>query len=71
MPLGRWPTPIRRLQLGSGDLPVKDEGQASPIYGGNKVRKLERSLAVLLDPELPSNWSTKARGSLARIVRLE
>lgn len=49
------PTPVRRLDLDlakrpsepelRGRLWVKDEGLASPAYGGNKVRKLEYLLA--------------------------
>lgn len=48
-PLGTWPAPVRRLDV---DLPgevalfLKDEGGVSPVYGGNKVRKLELALAV-------------------------
>jgi 1-aminocyclopropane-1-carboxylate deaminase/D-cysteine desulfhydrase-like pyridoxal-dependent ACC family enzyme len=47
--LGAWPAPVRRLRV---DLPgevalfVKDEGRVNPVYGGNKVRKLELALAV-------------------------
>jgi 1-aminocyclopropane-1-carboxylate deaminase/D-cysteine desulfhydrase-like pyridoxal-dependent ACC family enzyme len=49
--LGRFPTPVRRLAglpFGPGELWVKDDARASPIYGGNKVRKLERSLGIAL-----------------------
>ena len=40
--LGSWPTPMRVLAPG---LWIKDEAAASPVYGGNKVRKLEWLLA--------------------------
>ena len=49
--LGRFPTPVRRLEglpLGPGELWVKDDARSSPVYGGNKVRKLERSLGIAL-----------------------
>ena len=41
------PTPVRKLEVPGlrGRLWVKDEGLASPAYGGNKVRKLEYLLA--------------------------
>ena len=46
--IGTYPTPVRRLSgLGTPDVElwVKDDGQTHPLYGGNKVRKLERILA--------------------------
>jgi len=52
--LGEFPTPLRELAsfqraLGRPDGPaalyVKDDGVSSPVYGGNKVRKLELLLA--------------------------
>ncbi len=47
LPLGRFPTPVRLTgKAGSIDeLWVKDDGQSSLLYGGNKVRKLELILA--------------------------
>ena len=45
--LGQFPTPLRRLQLAgvdSHDIWVKDDGCSATLYGGNKVRKLERLL---------------------------
>jgi D-cysteine desulfhydrase len=39
--LGSWPTPVRRLDVGSAQLWCKDEGGCARPYGGNKVRKLE------------------------------
>ncbi|MFT5682031.1 MAG: D-cysteine desulfhydrase [Myxococcota bacterium] len=42
VPLGSWPGPITRL---AEDLYSLDEGVCSPVYGGNKVRKLEHILA--------------------------
>ncbi len=48
MRLGRYPTPVDRYAdaLGPGrPLWVKRDDRTSPLYGGNKVRKLERVLA--------------------------
>lgn len=47
LPLGRWPTPVRPLAVAAGGARVwvKDEGACAEPYGGNKVRKLELSLA--------------------------
>ena len=47
--LGSYPTPLRRLEGLVGaehDLWVKDDGRTAPLYGGNKVRKLERLLEL-------------------------
>lgn len=40
--IGTYPTPIERVD---GNLWIKRDDLVSPIYGGNKVRKLERLLA--------------------------
>lgn len=40
--LGRYPTPVARAE---GNLWIKRDDQVAPLYGGNKVRKLERLLA--------------------------
>ena len=48
LPLGEWPTPVQRLALGErlgADLWVKRDDLSAPLYGGNKVRKLEHLLA--------------------------
>jgi D-cysteine desulfhydrase len=47
--LGSYPTPLRKVELAGemgGELWVKDDGQSALPYGGNKVRKLERLLAL-------------------------
>lgn len=47
--LGSYPTPLRKVEIpgpASGDLWIKDDGQSAQAYGGNKVRKLERLLAL-------------------------
>jgi len=47
--LGSYPTPLRKVEIpgpASGDLWIKDDGQSAQTYGGNKVRKLERLLAL-------------------------
>ncbi|MEU7906907.1 pyridoxal-phosphate dependent enzyme [Actinoplanes sp. NPDC049118] len=46
--LGSGPTPVRRL-AGSPQVWVKDDSGYGTIYGGNKVRKLEWTLADLLE----------------------
>lgn len=47
--LGSYPTPLRRVS-GPSDVEheiwVKDDGHTASMYGGNKVRKLERLLAA-------------------------
>lgn len=48
--LGRVPTPVRRVELlsdGQAELWVKDDGWLHPLYGGNKIRKLEYLLGPL------------------------
>jgi 1-aminocyclopropane-1-carboxylate deaminase/D-cysteine desulfhydrase-like pyridoxal-dependent ACC family enzyme len=45
--LGTYPTPFWRaqgLQTEHHDVWIKDDGRSSSLYGGNKVRKLERLL---------------------------
>lgn len=47
--LGNYPTPLRRLEGIPGachELWIKDDGVSALPYGGNKVRKLERLLAL-------------------------
>ena len=49
--LGRVPSPVRFLESASterAELWVKDDGQLHPLYGGNKIRKLEYLLADAL-----------------------
>ena len=47
--LGDYPTPVQRLEgLGHDNLWIKREDLSSPLYGGNKVRKLEFVLADAL-----------------------
>ena len=44
--LGTFPTPVHPLrQLSCENLWIKRDDQSSPVYGGNKVRKLEFILA--------------------------
>jgi 1-aminocyclopropane-1-carboxylate deaminase/D-cysteine desulfhydrase-like pyridoxal-dependent ACC family enzyme len=48
--VGSFPTPVEKLdglgkKLGRGDLFVKCDNLSGPLYGGNKVRKLEFLLA--------------------------
>lgn len=47
--LGTYPTPFwraERLEHALTDVWIKDDGKSSSVYGGNKVRKLERLLAA-------------------------
>jgi D-cysteine desulfhydrase len=45
--LGVFPTPVHRLQnLDIDNLWIKRDDQSSPVYGGNKIRKLEFILAA-------------------------
>ncbi|HUR14816.1 MAG TPA: pyridoxal-phosphate dependent enzyme [Mycobacteriales bacterium] len=44
VPLTGGPSPVRRLDL-PGEVWVKDDGGIGTVYGGNKVRKLEWTLA--------------------------
>lgn len=49
-PLGNWPTPVQKLDklgraVGHDNLWMKKEDLSSDIYGGNKVRMLEFTLA--------------------------
>lgn len=49
--LGRVPSPVRRLESVSTEhveLWVKDDGALHPLYGGNKIRKLEYLLGDAL-----------------------
>ena len=46
--LGNWPTPVNRLRHLERDnqIFIKNDGASGPLYGGNKVRKLEFLLAA-------------------------
>jgi len=53
VPLGEWPTPVERMRglekaHGLPAFYVKRDDMSSTVYGGNKVRKLEFSLADAL-----------------------
>jgi len=51
LPLGRYPTPVQRIAALSTpqcDFWVKRDDLTHEVYGGNKVRKLERLLAEVL-----------------------
>ncbi len=48
--LGNWPTPLQPLKklslfLGSSSIYIKRDDLSNPLYGGNKIRKLELILA--------------------------
>jgi 1-aminocyclopropane-1-carboxylate deaminase/D-cysteine desulfhydrase-like pyridoxal-dependent ACC family enzyme len=68
VPLGRFPTPIRRLEevgiaLKSPNVFVKDDSLTGPLYGGNKVRKLEFLLGDAIDQGYDTVWTVGAVGS--------
>lgn len=46
LPLGSYPTPIERIELGRADRYIKRDDLSAKPYGGNKVRKLEFLLAA-------------------------
>ena len=47
MELGNFPTPVHPLKrLGLENIWIKRDDQSSPVYGGNKIRKLEFILAA-------------------------
>ncbi len=47
MHLGSYPTPVHRLRVpDAADLWIKRDDLTSPVYGGNKIRKLEFILAA-------------------------
>ncbi len=53
VPLGRFPTPVQKLErlgreIGVHDLYIKRDDLSGDVYGGNKVRKLEFILAMVL-----------------------
>ena len=60
MPLGRFPTPVARVEglvPASVELWIKHDDQSGPVYGGNKVRKLEFLLA---EAAARGGWSRSA-----------
>ena len=53
--LGQFPTPIKHLsqlgkEIGPDYIYLKHDGLSGPIYGGNKIRKLEFLLGDALTP---------------------
>ena len=65
--LGAWPTPVQRLrtlggQLGA-DLWIKRDEGSGPLYGGNKVRKLEPLLGEAVARESESVLTVGGIGS--------
>lgn len=66
--LGTTPTPVRPLrtlgkELALSELWLKDDGQSSDLYGGNKVRKLEFLLARTLQRQRKRVMTFGALGS--------
>jgi 1-aminocyclopropane-1-carboxylate deaminase/D-cysteine desulfhydrase-like pyridoxal-dependent ACC family enzyme len=64
--LGSWPTPVDRLDPPDGwggELWMKRDDLSSPLYGGNKVRKLEYLLADARDSDAGRLITTGVVGS--------
>ncbi len=63
--LGKWPTPLERLPGISQEplLLVKRDDLSHPLYGGNKVRKLELILADVLRKGFPEVITSGGLGS--------
>ncbi|MDX9721505.1 MAG: pyridoxal-phosphate dependent enzyme [Myxococcota bacterium] len=64
-PIGHWPSPVTQLRLGIGgaELWLKQDDQSGPLYGGNKVRKLEFILGSALSKGHTELWTVGAVGS--------
>ncbi|MCX5747311.1 MAG: pyridoxal-phosphate dependent enzyme, partial [Proteobacteria bacterium] len=63
MTLGDWPTPVRAVRALGGELWFKCEGDAHPLYGGNKVRTLEAWFGHARARHARRLWSIGAFGS--------
>ncbi|MFQ5822605.1 MAG: 1-aminocyclopropane-1-carboxylate deaminase/D-cysteine desulfhydrase [bacterium] len=68
MPLGKFPTPVERLEnlgkkLGLNNLWIKRDDLSGEIYGGNKVRTLEFSLAEATNKQADLIFTYSALGS--------
>lgn len=66
VPLGAWPTPIQRVELadgGAAPLWIKREGDADPVYGGNKIRTLEAWFGHACSLGARRLWAIGAYGS--------
>ena len=64
--LGSYPTPLWRLDGSDArthDVWIKDDGRTADLYGGNKVRKLERLLAAARRPGARRLLTLGAAGS--------
>lgn len=66
--LGNFPTPVERLQrlgeqFGLSDFYIKRDDISGPLYGGNKVRKLEFVLADAIARGYDKVWTVGAIGS--------
>lgn len=62
-PLGHWPTPLRPLPIAGRAVWVKHEGDAHPVYGGNKLRTLEMWFGHALERGARRIWAIGAYGS--------
>jgi len=63
VPLGHWPTPIAPIEVDGRTLWFKCEGDAHPLYGGNKLRTLEVWLGHARAQGARRIWAIGAYGS--------
>ena len=61
--LGDWPTPLDRIDVEGKPIWIKREGDASALYGGNKVRTLEAWLGHVRAAGAERIWAIGAYGS--------
>jgi 1-aminocyclopropane-1-carboxylate deaminase/D-cysteine desulfhydrase-like pyridoxal-dependent ACC family enzyme len=61
--IGQWPTPVTALEIEGRPVWVKQEGDAHPLYGGNKVRTLELWFGHALARGARRIWAIGAYGS--------
>lgn len=61
--LGAWPTPLTQLSIAGRPVWIKHEGDAHPLYGGNKLRTLEVWFGHALERGARRIWTIGAYGS--------
>lgn len=61
--LGHWPTPLAPLSIAGRTIWVKHEGDAHPVYGGNKLRTLEVWFGHARERDAKRIWAIGAYGS--------
>jgi len=61
--LGDWPTPLTPLSIAGRPVWIKHEGDAHPLYGGNKLRTLEVWFGHARERGARRIWTIGAYGS--------